>query len=114
MAQPLLPTQFANLEPLVGTWALATQNERAQKRATSTPEELRTVYSTLLPRLDQVLEFLNQFPLDTVPESARPLLYLALSFAEIAPFVECYRGQSYVPNSFEETRFLAVHGDRVG
>ncbi len=114
MAQSLLPAQFTDLEPFAGAWALATQRERERKRAASTPEELKTLYNTLIPRLQPMLEYLNQFPLNNLPEDARRLLYLTLSFAEIAPFVECYGGQPHVPNSFEETRFIAVHGDRVG
>lgn len=114
MSHVLLPSQFADLEPLAGVWSLATQREREKKRASSTPEELRSLYDTLLPRLDALLDYLNQFPLDHLSEDACRLLYLTLSFAEVAPYVECYRGQPHVPNSFEETRFIAVHGNRVG
>ena len=114
MASRVLTEQFADLEPFAGAWALATQREREKQRAASTPEELQGLYATLLPRLDQMLDYLNQFPLDNLPEDARRLLYLTLSFAEVAPYVECYRGQPHVPNSFEETRFIAVHGDRAG
>jgi hypothetical protein len=47
-----------------------------------------------------------------MPEDARRLLHLTLAVAEIAPNVELYKGSSTVPFSFEETRFIAVHGDR--
>jgi hypothetical protein len=114
MSQSLLPSQFADLEPLASGWALATQRERERKRAASTVDEMRSVYDTLLPRLEPMLDYLNQFTLDNMPEDARRLFYLTLSFAEVAPYVECYGGQPSVPNSFEETRFIAVHGDRVG
>ena len=43
---------------------------------------------------------------------AQRLFFLTLSFAEIAPFVECYRGEPRVPDSFDESRFHALHADR--
>lgn len=113
MTPACFPVQFADLEPF-SAWALATQNERERKRAVSTPQELQSLYDVLLSRLDLALDYLNQFSLDKMPEDASRLLYLTLSFAEIAPFVECYQGRSQVPNSFDETRFIAVHGERVG
>lgn len=113
MAHARFPQAFADLEPFAA-WALATQNERQTKRADSTPQELQALYDGLLARLDPALDYLNQFPLDNMPEDASRLLYLTLSFAEIAPFVECYQSRAQVPNSFDETRFIAVHGERVG
>src|SRR5262245_30155491 len=114
MSLSLLPSQFADLEPLATAWSLATQYERERKRAASTPAELYALYNTLLPHMQQVLNYLDQFPLDAMPQEARRLLYLTFSLAEVAPYVECYGGESRVPNSFEETRMVAVYGDRVG
>jgi hypothetical protein len=110
----LLPPPFADLEPLAERWSLATQRERENRRRASDPEEIRAVYDTLLPRMDAVLDYLNQYPLDNLPEEARRLMYLTFSLAEVAPYVECYHSVPQVPNSFEDTRFIAVHGERVG
>ncbi len=108
-----LPTPFADLEVFVADWSLATQRERERQRAVSTAGELTTLYQVLLPRLDAMLEYLNQYELDKLPADAKRLFYLSLSFAEIAPFVECYKGEPRVPNSFDESRFIAVHADRL-
>ncbi len=108
-----LPKPFADLEVFVADWSLATQRERERQRSASTPGELTTLYQVLLPRLDAMLEYLNQYELDKLPADARRLFYLSLSFAEIAPFVECYQGEPRVPNSFDESRFIAVHADRL-
>ncbi len=113
MVDANFPQQYSRLEPLAD-WSLATQHERERKRAGSTAVELGRIYETLLPCLESILEYLNQFPLDGMPADVRRLFYLTLSFAEIAPFVECYGGEPRVPNSFDDTRFVAVHGDRVG
>ena len=112
--QSLLPPLFADLEPLAERWSLATQQEREDRRRASAREEICAVYDTLLPRMDAILDYLNQYPLDKLPEEARRLMYLTFSLAEVAPYVECYNGVPQVPNSFEDTRLIAVHGQRVG
>lgn len=114
MPQSLLPETFADLEPLAITWSLATQRQREERRRVSSSTELRALYDALLPRMDVVLDYLNQYSLDELPEDAKRLLYLTFSLAEVAPYVECYQGKPFVPDSFEDTRFIAVHGDRVG
>ncbi|MGH8611627.1 MAG: hypothetical protein ACREYF_06180 [Gammaproteobacteria bacterium] len=114
MNQKLLPVQFADLEPLAERWSLATQQKRENRRRASTPMEIRAVYDTLLPRMDTILDYLNQYTLDNLPEEAKRLMYLTFALAEVAPYVECYHSIPQVPNSFEDTRLIAVHGDRVG
>jgi len=109
----LLPTSFATLDLLAEKWSLATQNQREARRRVSTPAEIRELYDTLLPRMDAVLDYLNQFTLDALPPEAQRLLYLTFSLAEVAPYVECYGSNPWVPDSFEDTRMRAVHGDRV-
>jgi uncharacterized protein YecE (DUF72 family) len=110
----LLPEQFTDLELFMG-WALAKETERNRKRLASTMAEMRAFYQAILPRIDAIIAYLNQFPLDNMPEEARRLLYLTLSLAEITPAVEIY-GQPEVINSFQERgeaeRFIAVHDRR--
>ena len=108
-----LPQPFADLEVFVADWSLATQRERERQRSASSAGELTTLYQVLLPRLDAMLEYLNQYELDALPADAKRLFYLSLSFAEIAPFVECYKGEPRVPDSFDESRLIAVHADRL-
>jgi hypothetical protein len=110
----LLPPPFADLEPLAEKWSLATQNQREACRRASTPAEIRGLYDALLPRMDAVLDYLNQFTLENSPPEARRLMYLTFSLAEVAPYVECYGSNPRVPDSFEDTRMVAVHGERVG
>ncbi len=114
MNHKLLPSQFTDLALLAEQWSLATQQERENRRRASTPAEIRAVYDTLLPRMDTILDYLNQYTLDNLPEEAKRLMYLTFALAEVAPYVECYHSIPQVPNSFEDTRLIAVHGDRVG
>ena len=110
----LLPTSFADLELLAEKWSLATQQERENRRRASTQTEIRAVYDTLLPRMETMLNYLNQYTLDNLPEEAKRLMYLTFSLAEVAPYVECYGSNPRVPDSFADTRLVAVHGERVG
>lgn len=109
----LLPEQFAVLEPLVGTWAFATELQRSQQRWIAKQEEYREFYEAMLPLLDEVLDYLDQYQSGAMPESVLPLYHLALAFAEAAPHNELYECSNTVPNSFDAHRFVAAHGETL-
>jgi len=106
MSRGLLPEQFKDLEPFM-EWALAKESERTRKRLSSPMEELRAFYHAMLPRMEAIIEYLNQFPLDQMSEDAERLFYLTLSLAEVADAVELY-GQPEVINGFDPSRFISV------
>lgn len=100
-----LPDAFQDLDPLVtGGWALPTERERNSKRYASTMEELQEVYDAILPRLDDMIAYLNSLPIDDMPEDAKRLFYLTLTLAEISLAVERFK-QPTVPNGFDTDRF---------
>ena len=109
-----LPEGFEALESWVAEWALSTQNRRWDKRLASTREEITAFYEALLPDLERILEHVDTFPFGELPAPSARLFDLAMMHAEIAPNVELYGGDPNVPFSFEERRFLAVHGDDTG
>jgi hypothetical protein len=106
-----LPAAFSELEVFVDDWALDTQNARYAKRASVSAQALKMFYDAMLPRMEDILAEIDQFPLGEMPESHRSLYALALSMAEIAPNVELYRGSPLVPHSFEEARMGCDHGE---
>lgn len=108
MAKAILPQQFSDLEQFVGVWDLATERQRNRKRLASTIEELRTFYDAMMLRMDSIIEYLNQFPLDQIPDGARQLFYLTLSLAEVANAVELFK-QPGVIDGFDPERFIAMH-----
>ena len=110
MAQ-LLPDGFAELETWASEWAKPTQNTRWDKRLASTRGNLIAFYEAVLPYLERILQHVDEYPLGELPEASARLFDLALMHAEIAPNVELYDGDPNVPHSFEEKRFIAVHGD---
>jgi len=110
MSKRVLPEPFAQLECWVERWALDNQNARETVRRASSSKELQAFYDAMVGEMDGIISHLNNFPLDNMPPLQARLLYLTLSLAEVTPHVELYRGNSRVPYSFEEERFVADHG----
>ena len=109
VAVPAIP----ELDRFLEHWAKPTETSRSHVRWHATPEDFQAFYAAVLPNLDDLMDYLDQFPLGQIPDDARPLYYLALAFAEAAPHCELYDGSSEVPNSFSAERFVAAHGDLV-
>jgi hypothetical protein len=89
MAECQLPKPFHDLVPYLG-WSLPTERERSVKRQSSTMAEINAFYHAMLPRMDEILTYLEQYPPDNVPADVQRLFFLTLSLAKIAPAVEMY------------------------
>jgi hypothetical protein len=107
MAEQQLPKHFAELEPFLG-WSLATERERTAKRQTRSMPEIKAFYDAMLPRLGEILNYLNGFSQEQIPDEVRRLFFLSLSLAEIAPAVENF-GQPSVIDGYDYSRFIPVH-----
>jgi hypothetical protein len=105
-----LPAGFDSLEPFLQKWALPTQDERQSTRLNASTAELKAFYDGMLPMMPAALEHVDTFELGKIAQASKPLYWLMLSMAEIAPHVELYRGDPKVPHSFDERRFIAEHG----
>lgn len=93
----VLPSEFADLEPFAG-WALQGERARYAKRIESTMDELQAFYDAAFPRTQAALEYLDQFPLDELPEDAKHLLWLYCALITVSFPVEAWR-QPRVPDS---------------
>lgn len=102
-----LPPAFADLAPWAGTWVLPSERARRDLRCQSSMEALQAFYDAMLARMDAVIEHLNGFALDAMPQPERNLLDLARAFLEVAPAVELFHAPE-VPDGFPWQRF-AVH-----
>lgn len=79
-------------------WALPTQSQRRQKHfSDSTLEDVTALHSfghektaSGKTRIEDALTYLDQFPLDQMPEDAKYLLWILLSIAEITSSVEAW------------------------
>lgn len=91
------PAQFSALEPFAG-WALPTERERYDKRVASTMEELQSFYDAAFAHFQDALTYLDQFPLDAMPDDARHLTWLYCALVTVSFPVEVWR-QPRVPDS---------------
>jgi hypothetical protein len=89
MAERQLPVPFQDLESYLA-WSLPTARARRAKRESSTMGEITAFYGAILPRMEEILPYLDRFPLENIPGDVQALLYLTFSLAEVAPAVEMY------------------------
>jgi hypothetical protein len=109
MPQARLPERFRDLERLAADWALSTEAARHGRRLATTIDDLRALYDALLPRIEDILAYLSEFPMDGLTSEGQNLLYLALALAEIGPAVELF-GQPEVPDGYDSRRFIPAEG----
>jgi hypothetical protein len=98
MDTALLPGEFADLEPFAAKWCLPTERERYAMRLASTMDEMQALYDASMPRAEAAMIYLDQYPLDDMPEDAVNLLHLLYSMIMVSFPVECW-GQPRVPDS---------------
>jgi hypothetical protein len=92
-----LPTDFAELEPF-SDWCLEFERERYAKRLGSSMAEMQAFYDAAFPRLEAAMEYLDQYPLDALPDDASHLLWLCYSLVNVSFPIEVWR-QPRVPDS---------------
>jgi hypothetical protein len=101
----LLPLQFAALERFTAVWALATEKERHDNLVAHSVEELSPFYEAMLPRMDEITLYLNQFPLDAMPADAQRLFDLAMTFMESAHPIDLHWETTDIEDKFPAQRF---------
>jgi hypothetical protein len=100
---------FEALAPFLDKWAKPTEYGRSDARRASTPEELKAFYDATVPHLTSILKKVDEYPVGQLPDDIKPLFYIALSIAEIAPNVEFYDNSPGIPFAFEEGRLIGDH-----
>lgn len=101
-----LPAGFEDLAEFAD-WALPTERQRHAKRVNTPLPQIERVYHALLPRIEEAIAHLDQFPLDALPQPERNLQLLTMVFVEVSPSVELLRSPT-VPDGFPPERFV-VH-----
>ena len=66
--------------------------------------EIQAFYDALLPRFEAAVGYLNQFPLDEMPDDAQRLFHLLMAWVDATSAVERYRNPS-VTTGVEASRF---------
>ena len=92
-----LPSEFADLQPYL-EWDLATEPERYAKRLASTMAEMQAFYDAAFPRFEEVIAYLDRYPLDELPDDAQRLMWLYCALVTVSFPVEVWR-QPRVPDA---------------
>jgi hypothetical protein len=96
MTAHMLPEEFSDLEPYAGTWCLASEPERWERRQSSSLEEMQAFYDAVFPRAEEAMQYCDRFPLDEMPAGALHLFEMLLSLALVSYAVEVWGQQQPV------------------
>jgi len=96
---------LAEIQDYVDQWSLATETDRIKKRTGSTLEELTAFYEAVLPRLREIILFLDQFPLKQIPAAYLPLTYVALSMIEVDQAVNKWKSP-ILPEAVDPSTYI--------
>ena len=87
---------FSDLDPYLMLWGLPASAERVAKRVRSSMAELRAFHDAMTPRLEEIIGYLNQFPVHEIPEVDRPLANAALAMCEVDNAVSKWKAPTLV------------------
>jgi hypothetical protein len=93
-----LPAQFMDLERFLEYWDVATCEERMRRRSLATMPDIQEFYGAMTSRGEEILQHLDGFALNQLPDAQARLFRLLLSLAQAAMAVEIH-GQPRVPYS---------------
>lgn len=72
-------------------WALESERERTKKKVAATMDAARAFYSAMRPRIDEILDYLEDYFGGDAPAHARRLYLMSLSLVEVTTLVELYK-----------------------
>ena len=70
----VLPSEFTKLQPFVADWALSNEQDRFVKLTQTSIETLREFYDAMVPRAEEIADYLNARDLNNLAEDERTLL----------------------------------------
>jgi hypothetical protein len=108
VSEPTLPEAFAGLEAFAAAgWCLETERDRYSKRLECSMPELQEFYDAAFPRFREIVDHLDQFPLDDLPRPERNLLRLVYSLIQVSLAVDMW-GQPEIIDSGNAMYFRTV------
>ncbi len=101
----VLPPEFAGLEAFVDEWALENERDRFAKLTATPIETLRAFYDAMAPRAEEIADFLDALDLDDLPDDARTLFHLLITFVETAHPIDLNWATTDIEDAFPAERF---------
>jgi hypothetical protein len=93
-----LPDGFEALEPFLAYWDVPSSALRMKRRSEASMADIRAFYDAMTPRGEEILNHLERFEMQALPEREARLFRLLLALAQAAMAVEMH-GQPRVPFS---------------
>src|SRR4051794_8889488 len=105
LAPAMLPPAYSDLERFTSDWLLRNEKDRYDKLLRTDMEDLRAFYDAMLPRMEEIILFLNQHPLDGMPPDVQNLFDLSMTFMESAHPVDLRWKHTDIEDKFPAERF---------
>ena len=87
-------SDFSELGKYLDEWGLDSAHERLRKRSEATLEESNEFYEAIVPRLEEIIVFLNQFPVDKIPNEYKSLANMALAICEVDDAINLWKSSN--------------------
>ena len=100
-----LPSEFAELEPFVEEWALGNERDRFVKLTATSIETLREFYDAVVPRAEEIADYLNALDLGDLPDDAQTLFHMLITFVETAHPIDLNWATTDIEDAFPAERF---------
>ena len=91
----VLPERFVDLEPFLD-WSVEPEFARTARKVNASMDDVRTFYDAMMPRLDEGMEYLEQYFGKSMPAPAHRLYLLSLSLVGVAALVDLYERREVV------------------
>jgi len=85
-----LPPDFRELEVFVETWALEGMDARHRKRLVSSHGERKAFYDAMVPRFNELVDYLDGRALEEISGADHVLMLLALALVDVSLSVEVF------------------------
>jgi hypothetical protein len=97
MTTTVLPEQFSDLEKF-SDWIIPTEPERYEKRLSSTMAEMQAFYDAAFPRIQEAMEYIDQYDIKNLPPEVKNLELLYFALVNVSFPIEVW-SQPSVPDS---------------
>ena len=100
-----LPDSFSDLDQFSEYWSNYEFSDRYRARIEAPFTDIKVFYEQMLPKMDAIMTFVDNYQIDDMPIEVSNLANLALAFMDVSPAVELFKS-STVPYGFDWERMI--------
>ncbi len=87
-------SDFSDLKPYIERWGLPEASQRLRQRVEAELTDLQDFYAAVSPELESIIQYLNQFPVEEIPEADRPLANMILALCEVDDAIHVWKASN--------------------